>query len=157
MTADEFWKIVDMLDWKYADKDDEKILKPAVTYLASCSDEDIFAFDEIMSKLLYDIDGDQWYTGDSGDVFLYERCIALVNGKQFYDQVKAGKQKLDPDMEFESLLTLPGSAWALKHGASPDDYRHFSKYSYESFSNVANWKHLNDKYSDSNREDTQLS
>lgn len=144
MDINEFWKITGMLDWNYENGDNDLIIKPALEYLASKSNEEIFEFEEIMSKLLYDIDGEQWYTDDSGDCFLYERCVAIVNGKEYYDDVKSGKIKLDEDMEFESILYLPIDSWALKNNTDAEKYSHICQYNYESFSNVENWSHLDE-------------
>lgn len=144
MNVKEFWRISDMLDWN-AQGDDEKVLKPAADYLARLSDEEIFEFEDIMSKLLYDLDSEkiahELYGGDnfSGDLFLYQRCVALINGEGYYAAVLSGITKLDTDGEFESLLYLPCRAWAKKHKADPRDYPHIPEISYETGSNKELW------------------
>lgn len=145
MDIKKYWEIIDLFDWYYEEKSDDLVMKPAIVYLAGLDDEEIFEFDNIMSKLLFDIDGDRWYPrGEpSGDSFLYIRCIAVINGKDYYNAVLNNKSKLDPDMEFESVISLPMFAWSLKHGKDPIEYPHLSVLSKESFSNTVNWKHLN--------------
>ena len=147
MNEDRFWEIMNLLNWKKAGND-ELVVRPVVTALSKLSDEDIFEFDEIMSKLLYDIDGQQWDAENeelSGDSFLYYRCVAVVNGRDYYYAVKELKTKLDPDLEFESALYIPAEAWAKKNKKDSGDYPHITKYSFESFSNIKNWPHLNNK------------
>lgn len=145
MNERKFWKIMDSLDWNNAGNDD-LVVEPAVETLSKLSDEEIFEFEEIMSKLLYDIDGQQWYDEKlqmSGDEFLYTRCVTIINGKDYYYSIKNLKTAINPDREFESALYIPRMAWARKHDSEPYDYPHLCKFSHESFSNTANWPHLN--------------
>jgi hypothetical protein len=53
MDENEFWKIIDMFEWKHSG-DDEKVLKKAIKYLSKKTDEDIYVFADISSKFLYD-------------------------------------------------------------------------------------------------------
>lgn len=55
MTENNFWEILDKLDWTH-EGDDEKVMEPVKNALAQLSDEDIFEFDNIMSSKLYDLD-----------------------------------------------------------------------------------------------------
>ena len=146
MTESIFWFIMDMLDWN-KQGDDEKVMAPAVRYLSKQSDEEIFDFSDIMAKLLYDIDSkklaEKIYGKDdyfSGDEFLYTRCVALINGKDYYYAVKNGKKKLNRDLEFESILYLPIDAWSKKHKKSPELYPHIAEYSYETGRNSELWE-----------------
>ena len=145
-----FWEIIEMFNWK-KEGDDEAVLKPAVKFLASLPEEDIFKFHNIMAQKLYDIDGEKWskpveaaYDGYlSGDVFLYARCGVVVNGKSFYEDVLQNPENLPGEIDFESLLFLPIEAWMKKTKRDEDDYPHFHEPNYESCSNTANWPHLN--------------
>lgn len=146
MTENKFWKILDMLDWDNAG-DDDKVLKPALDYLAKLEDEEIFAFEELMAEHLYKLDtrgfAAKLYSEDeymSDDMFLYQRCVALVNGKSYFDGLLNGTVQPDPDLEFESILYLPGGAWAKKHNAEPEDYPYLTETSYETGSNAAGWE-----------------
>lgn len=146
MTEKKFWEILDMLDWDNAG-DDDKVLKPALDHLAKLEDEEIFAFEELMAEHLYKLDtrgfAAKLYAEDeymSEDMFLYQRCVALVNGKSYFDGLLNGAAQPDPDLEFESILYLPSRAWAKKHNSDPDDYPYITETSYETGSNAAGWK-----------------
>lgn len=140
-----FWEIMDKADW---DKlgDDDAVLSPVVEDLSKLDDGEIFAFEDVMSKLLYDIDSQeialQLYGPElhfSEDLFLYQRCVALCNGENYYNHIVSGKEKLDPDSEFEAILYVPHLAWAKKHDADSGDYPHFPEISYETGSNESLW------------------
>lgn len=135
-----------MLDWAH-EGDDALVLAPAIQYLSEQTDADIFAFEDIMAQYLYDIDSRkiaQGLYGDtahiSADMFLYQRCVAVVNGNGYYNSILYGGRKLDPDLEFEGILYVPMEAWAKKHHCDTSDYPHAPTPSYESFSNQALWE-----------------
>ncbi len=141
-----FWDTMGLCDWKYEGSDD-KVLRPVIEYLSKQDDSKIFEFDDLMSELLYGLDtrqlADQCRKADlymSDDSFLYSRCVALINGPQYYEKVKNGKQKDLWNMEFEALIYVPSRAWALKHKDSVDEYPHTSPWSYETGSNKNGWK-----------------
>lgn len=145
MNEKQFWKIVDKADWSHQG-DDEKVLAPVISELSKLEDEEIFGFEDVMSKLLYDIDNQeialQLYGPElhfSEDLFLYQRCVALVNGENYYKRILSGKERLDPDSEFESILYVPHLAWAKKHKADSGDYPHIPEISYETGSNEELW------------------
>lgn len=145
MNEKEFWKIMDKADWKHQG-DDDAVLAPVIDALSKLDDEEIFGFEDVMSKLLFDIDSQeialQLYGPElhfSEDLFLYQRCVAIVNGAKYYKKILTGKEKLDPDGEFESILYVPHRAWAQKHQADSGDYPHFPEISYETGSNEALW------------------
>ena len=55
MSAIDFFVFTDMyLNWDA--EDDEAIVEPLINFLAECGDDLIFAFDDRMAQLLYDID-----------------------------------------------------------------------------------------------------
>ncbi len=146
MKKNQFWKIIKMLDWSNEGNDD-KVLAPVIQYLSEQSDEEIFDFENIMSKLLYDIDSKKiamqlYGTLElfSNDLFLYQRCVAIVNGQGYYSSILYGGRTLDPDLEFESILYVPMKAWAKKHQQDTSNYPHIAKPSYESCSNEELWK-----------------
>lgn len=146
MTEKNFWKILDMFDWDNACDDDE-VMQPALDYLAAQEDDEIFAFEEKMAELLFALDTREFagklYAEEeymSGDMFLYQRCAVLINGRDYYNGILNGTEPPDPDLEFEALLYLPGGAWAKKHNADPDDYQYITKTSSETGSNAEKWK-----------------
>ena len=55
MSAIDFFVFTDMyLNWDA--EDDEAIVEPLINFLTECGDDLIFAFDDRMAQLLYDID-----------------------------------------------------------------------------------------------------
>jgi len=141
-----FWDTMQLCDWT-CEGDDGKVLRPVIQDLAGRDDEAIFLFDDLMSELLYGLDTKKlaaqcekaeplW----SGDSFLYSRCVALINGPDYYEQAKAGVRNEMWTMEFESLLYVPSRAWALKHQRPEETYPHVSPFSYETGSNQEQWK-----------------
>lgn len=149
MDEDLFWEIIDRLNWKKKG-DDEAVIKPALKFLAARPVEEIFLFDDIFSKKLYDIDGEAWGKNVeqacdgylSGDFFLYARCCVVANGRKFYEKVLQDPEQMPGDLEFESLLSIAREAWAKKTGQDVSEYPHGCAFNRESFSNTANWPHL---------------
>lgn len=146
MTEKNFWQILKKFDWDNANDDDE-VMQPALDHLAELEDDEIFAFEERMAELLHALDtrelADKLYAEDeymSDDMFLYQRCCVLVNGKNYYNSILNGTEPPDPELEFEAILYLSSRAWAKKHNADPDDYPYITKISYETGSNTEKWK-----------------
>ena len=141
-----FWAVMELCDWK-KEGDDNQVLKPVLEHLSKQEDSVIFEFDDAMAELLYALDtkklAEQCRKTDpfmSDDTFLYSRCVALVNGPEYYERVKRGKEKNLWSMEFESLLYVSKRAWALRHQSSEEQYPHISPLSYETGSNEDGWK-----------------
>lgn len=136
---------MDICDWDKTG-DDDAVLEPLTEYLSQQSDAEIFAFDDIMSELLYALDTRKnfdtacKYYDHSDDTFLYSRCVALVNGADYYEKVRQGRIKRIWKMEFESILSVPEDAWAKKHNKDVNEYPHLSAISYETGSNADGWK-----------------
>ena len=145
MNIKQFWELLDCLEWQY-EGDDEKVISPVVNQLSKMEDKDIFEFEEIMAELLYNIDGKQWAQDVYGDLskcadddFLYTRCVAIVNGEKYYNDVKNRSHNLNPDLEFESVLYIPQLAWEKKHRVKGENYTYVTRFSYETGSNAGNW------------------
>ncbi len=141
-----FWKTMELCDWNN-EGNDELVLLPVIKYLSLKDDEYIFKFDDLMSELLFALDtrqlAEQCRTvnvASSDDSFLYSRCVALINGAVFYRNALLGKCKEIWEMEFEALLYIPQSAWALKHQKDASEYPHIPPVSYETGSNIDGWK-----------------
>ena len=132
-----FWAVMELCDWTY-EGDDDKVLRPVIQYLAQQEDGRIFQFDDLMSELLYGLDtkklAAQCEEAEplmSDDSFLYSRCVALINGPDYYEKARQGMAKEIWSMEFEALLYVPARAWALKHKMREEDYPHTAPLSYE--------------------------
>jgi hypothetical protein len=148
MAEDTFWSIIDRLDWNHEGNDD-KVLAPAIEFLASVSRRDICRFRERFAFLHYQLDtrahasniGEYSYDEKSdyvsADGFLYARCVVVANGPKFYEAVLKDPRKMPKDMEFESLLYVAPKAYELKTG---EDFEYISGCSFESFSNYEGWK-----------------
>lgn len=141
-----FWALLDKLDWRHEGNDD-RVVAPVVHALTKLSPKDIESFEQILARKLYALDGRAWaremgsgWRGGlhpiSVDEFLYARCVAVVNGREFYETVLADPSQMLKDMEFESLLYLARTAWETKTGEEPD---FVTDVSYETFSNEAGW------------------
>ena len=144
---DFFWKTMELCNWD-KEGDDELVLMPVINFLASKEDADIFKFEDLMAELLFALDTKvlakqcenvSGYFSD--DEFLYSRCVALINGEDFYEKALLGKRKDIWDMEFESLLYVPMIAWACKHQKDEEEYPHTPPFDYETGSNKDAWSH----------------
>lgn len=147
MDENEFWNIISMFDWKYTVNDD-KVLKRAINYLAKKANEDIYKFYDILSKLLYELDGieyaknigeDSYIDEDSPfsvDCFLYARCVVVANGSDYYYEVLNNPEEMPKDMEFETLLYVAPEAYEKKN---TDEFDYLPEYDFETFSNKEKW------------------
>ncbi len=140
-----FWNIISLCDWSQ-EGDDSAVLAPVIHSLAKQGDAVIFAFDDQMTELLYRLDTrklaeqcEQTEGMMSDDSFLYSRCVALVNGEEYYQQALAGNCPNLWTMEFESLLYVPMQAWAALHDNAESHYPHMTPLSYETGSNAEGW------------------
>ena len=129
-----FWEVMDLCDWSY-EEDDDKVLAPVVDFLSDKDDDYIFSFDDALYNLLHELYTEKIieqykkkseYVSD--DDFLYTRCVALINGKEFYENIKNGISDLPCNLEFESLLYVAQNAWAKKHNTESSAYPHTPKY-----------------------------
>lgn len=141
-----FWAAMDLCDWS-SEGDDNKVLAPVIAYLAKQEDSVIYCFHDLMSELLYRLDTKKlWMQCEkaeplaSDDSFLYARCVALINGPDYYEKARRGRAKEMWDMEFEALLYVPSRAWAKKHHREPGGYSHFPPLSVETGSNRDAWE-----------------
>ncbi len=148
LDADDFWSIIALFDWNHLG-DDESIVRPAIESLKIRSKSEICRFQERLSYLLYQLDtiahashiGEISYDPKTGsisvDSFLYVRCVAVCNGKTFYESALQDPHKMPKDMEFEILLSVASRAYELKTG---QEFEYSTGCSYETFSNLDGWK-----------------
>ena len=125
-----FWAVMELCDWTY-EGDDDKVLRPVIQYLAQQEDGRIFQFDDLMSELLYGLDtkklAAQCEEAEplmSDDSFLYSRCVALINGPDYYEKARQGMAKEIWSMEIGVHLDVPARGWAFKHKKREEDYPH---------------------------------
>ena len=140
-----FELIMDVCDWDKSG-DDDAVIAPLINFLSGLSDDEIYSFDDIMADLLYELDTKKnfktacKYYDHSDDSFLYSRCCALINGEEYYEKVRAGKNKKIWTMEFEAILSVPMLSWGKKYNKSCNDYPHLPDKSVETGSNSDGWK-----------------
>lgn len=147
MDENEFWNVISMFDWKYEGNDD-KVINSAINYLSKKSNKDIYKFEDILSRLLYDLDGIEYaknigefsYKDDknyfSVDWFLYTRCVVVANGRDYYYKVIKNPKEMPKDMEFEALLYIAQEAYEKKNNK---EFDYIPAYNYETFGNREKW------------------
>ncbi len=131
MMSDElFWEIISLFNWKKTE--DEKIIKPAAEYLSKLKVADIKQFEENLTYKLYCLDtkehakniGEFSYNEAddyvSADFFLYVRCAAIANGREFYENALKNPTQMPKNVDFEILLNLSDTAYEMKTGKEFD-------------------------------------
>ncbi len=147
MPDDEFWSIISTLDWT---KDNiNEVIEPAVHYLAKLPVKKIKAFENSLSKKLYQLDGLEYaknmgensYKGEdqpfSSDLFLYARCAVIGEGKNVFNRVLKQPKTMLKNQMFERLLSIASLAYKRKTGKQFD---YIPAYIYETFANAEGWK-----------------
>ena len=97
---------------------------------------DLFGFDRILERKLYDIDRAeiQEYTDGSDDGFLYACGFIVAAGKDYYDAVNAKPKVAMMDLECEDMCYISFHVYKERFGDMPH-----SGISRESCSNKAGW------------------
>jgi len=143
----EFWDIISMFDWNH-ESADEFVVEPAICFLSKKTDSDIEAFQDILARLLYKLDGvafamnigEESYVNEetyfSPDGFLYSRCVVIANGINYYTKVINDPTEMPKDLEFESILYVAHNAYKRKNNR---DFNYSTKYDFETFSNKEQW------------------
>ena len=126
--------------------DEDGALEALVSELSKLTAIEIIAFDDMLSKCLYDLDtkihaGNSGDSGESGDGFLYLRCYVIGCGEEYYANCLTNPKKMpkSTDNWFESLLYVPQLAWSNVTGSDPSEYNHQSSFSIETGSNDSKW------------------
>ena len=132
---DYFWKTMELCDWS-REGDDMLVLEPVIEYLSRQSDEKIYGFHDQMNELLDALDTRmlaeqcrQAYEQANEETFLYSRCVALINGPEYYEKTSLGQNSDIWTKEFEAVLYVPCKAWARKHGQDAEEYPHMPELS----------------------------
>lgn len=149
LTENRFWEIIALLDWS-KEGDDDAVVEPAVTYLASVPVRQIYEFADLLSEKLYLLDGmtfakqigeGSWFSGRyfSVDNFLYARCCVVANGKEMFEKVLLDPSTMPKDITFEGLLYIPSAAYVRKTGKK---YDYTPAYPIETYSNEEAWEEV---------------
>jgi len=121
LSDSEFWRIIALLDWDKTG-DDEAVIASAVDELSKLPVAFIYQFQDKLAEKLYQLDtqihaencgANRWQSDKyfSVDVFLYERCCVVANGKDFYEKVLADATQTPKDIDFEPLLYIAANAY----------------------------------------------
>jgi len=146
LSDSEFWRIIALLDWEKTG-DDEAVIAPAVDELSKLPVAFIYQFQDKLAEKLYQLDTqihaencgvNRWQSDKyfSADVFLYERCCVVANGKDFYEKVLKDATQMPKDIDFEPLLYLAANAYEKQTNTS---MQYAPAVSYETFSNKSAW------------------
>jgi hypothetical protein len=147
MTLDEFWSPIGEVDGdSLRSGDDEGAVGPLVEALSTHGEEEIRAFEDVLSRCLYDIDGRRYAdaageSGRSSDGFLYARCYVVARGRAHYEAVKADPAKMPKSLDdwCEPLLYVAQMAWAEATGEDGESWGSQASVSYETGSNQDAW------------------
>ncbi len=147
LSDDLFWSLVSQLDWTKTD--DNEITQSLIKELSQKKVTEIKQFEESLAYKLYQIDtkahasniGESSYDPDTDDVsvdfFLYARCAAVANGKEYYDTVLKNPKEMPKNLDFEPILSVSESAYELK---MKKEFEYETGVSYETYSNEDGWK-----------------
>lgn len=143
-----FWETMSLCDTDKATN--ESMLAPIIDHLASLDDEQIFEFDTLMSELLLGIDTEKVFKACEqklgtvpDDQFNANRCYALTQGMQFYQNVKKGEYTDILNGSFIEILDVPELAWAKKYNTTVDKYEFTPKYNYKTIGKTKNSNNSN--------------
>jgi Protein of unknown function (DUF4240) len=147
VTEFQFWKLIASIDVNALDNGcEDDAIEPLQAALELKSDQELFAFEEILSQKLYDIDGEAYADnaeegGSSDDAFLYARCYVVAKGAEFYEMVKADPTRMPKTIEqwCEPLLYPHRTVWAARNGTDESAWPFEATVSYETASNEALW------------------
>lgn len=140
-TDEDFWQIIARLDWS-AEGNRQAVLAPAVAALAQRPVSHIYLFEDRLAEMLYQLDTRAHarvaYPGDlfSEDGFLYVRAAVVARGKAHFHAVLHDPAQLDPEDDFEPLLSLAALAFERKAG---EEFDYTAPLSYETGTNEAGW------------------
>ena len=145
LTEQEFWQIIDLLDWSKIG-DDEAVIAPAVATLANMPVGNMHQFEDILSKKLWALDTRAHANASlrerpeaplSADYFLYDRCCVVANGRDFYEKVLRDPAQMPAGLSFARLLSVAAKAYERKTGKA---FVHIPAFNYETYSNEAGWR-----------------
>ena len=140
-SEEDFWFVIDLLNWKAEVRNE--VLNPAIEELTQHATSHIYLFEDILAEKLHLLDTKAHaraaYPGDSfsEDGFLYVRAAVVAQGKEKYSQVLQDSTQIDPNEDFEPLLSLAALAYEQKTGS---EFDYISPISYETYANEAGWQ-----------------
>jgi hypothetical protein len=147
MNPEIFWRLIALIDQvRLAAGDQGDALAPLQAALEDLEVAELFAFDELLARALYDLDtprhlDEAGASSGSADAFLHARCWVVARGLEHYVAVRKDPALMPQSQDewCEPLLLAAQEAWAAKTGAEPADYPHISTVSYETGANRDAW------------------
>lgn len=147
MHNSEFWRLIATIDTKALnDGREDAAINPLHQALGGKSEAELFEFEEILSRQLYAIDGEEFAdnageSGGSDDGFLYARCFVVAAGREFFELVKADPSQMPKSIErwCETLLYPHREVWAEITGRDQSEWPFSASVSYETASNSSLW------------------
>ena len=158
MTEQDFWDVIDLLNWDEEGNDDA-VIEPAIAFLSEGHPGNIVAFQEILARMLYQLDG-QIYASEIGkdafdpaqqkngtqgnqqfsqEWFLAARCCAVANGEQLYKEILADPKNMPKDLGFAALEIIAPRAYRKATGKTLTNLTQMSS---ATFANRNAWPHL---------------
>jgi Protein of unknown function (DUF4240) len=147
MSEDDFWDLIDLLNWDEEGNDDA-VIAPVVQHLSDLSESEILAFQEALAEKLWMLDGERFareigrdcYQGPdkafSREWFLAARCCAVANGQDFFEDILLSPENMPKDLGFLALSTVAERAYRKKTGRS---LTHKTRHDTETGTNLRNW------------------
>ena len=135
---EDFWAVIGLLYWKAETRNE--VLAPAVEALAQHPASHIYLFEDILAEKLHWLDTKAharaaYPEGSfSEDGFLYVRAAVAAQGKEHYYKVLQAPTQINPDEDFEPLLSLAALAYEQK---TDSEFDYISPISYETYANEA--------------------
>ena len=141
-TEDDFWSIIDLLDWN-AEDEEEQVLAPAMTALAQHPVSHIYLFEDLLAEKLFQLDTKAHAAAAypdghlSEDGFLYVRAAVVASGRKRFEAVLNDPSQMSAEEDFEPLLSLAALAFRQKTGS---EFDYLPPVSYETYANKEGWK-----------------
>lgn len=140
MNENAFWQLIEACTPSVPDAEGDELAAALTVHLANGPMPDVVGFAEQLSWALYRLDRREYGDGLSGDQFLYTRAAVVAAGREEYESVLLDPQRFKPYADglvwAEALLYVPDDAYRQLTG---DDWDRGTRYSYESYSNMAGW------------------
>ena len=158
MTEQDFWDVIDLLNWDEEGNDDA-VIEPAIAFLSEGHPRNIVAFQEMLAQMLYQLDGEVFAAeigkdafvpsqqknaidGNqqfSQDWFFAARCCAVANGEQLYKEILADPKNMPKDLGFAALDLIAPRAYRKATGKT---LTNLTQKSSATFANRKAWPHL---------------
>lgn len=144
MSEAQFWSLMEQVDQDELLKGEgheDLALEPLIDALSRLPVGKIRAFEDQMSRRLYELDGKKYFdaagANTSSDSFLYARCFVVARGEQYYKKTLADPSNMPKTMDgwLEPLLFVAADAWAKRTDEASGNWDHGTEFNYETGSN----------------------